>query len=129
MTEQARETPEPLTPEHERLADMAVMALGSVLTGNDYARYHALFRGRFVDRLNRAAEYRAALRAATPDPAEPGLRERIEAVVRDAQFPKHYSLDEDAGAHANFLLGAQEIQAVILRDLRAALSDTTEGQS
>jgi hypothetical protein len=39
------------------LADMAVMSLGSVLTGNDYARYHELFRARFVERLRRAAEY------------------------------------------------------------------------
>lgn len=55
----------------------------------------------------------------------PDLRAALEAVVRDAQFPKHYSLDEDAGAHANFLLGAQAIQEVILRDLRAALGSAT----
>jgi len=51
-------TPTPDTHDVEALADMAVMSLGSVLTGNDYARYHALFRAKFVDRLNRAAEYR-----------------------------------------------------------------------
>jgi len=59
-----RATPTPDTLDVERLADMAVMSLGSVLTGNDYARYHALFRAKFVDRLNRAAEYRVL---AAPD--------------------------------------------------------------
>jgi hypothetical protein len=122
MTEQARGTPEPLTPEsiEQWREQVAHRTVDPNLPWKD-SEVIALV-ARFLATID-------ALRAATPDPAEPGLRERIEAVVRDAQFPKHYSLDENAGSHAAFLLGAQEIQAVILRDLRAALSDTTEGQS
>jgi hypothetical protein len=54
MTEQARETPEPLTPEAERALNRLVPLLPST------ARVHEDY-----------AIIRAALRAATPDPAEP----------------------------------------------------------
>lgn len=54
------------------------------------------------------------------------VREGVEQVIRDATFPKQYTLDEGAGAHANFLLGAQEIEAVILRDVSALLDTLTE---
>ena len=49
------------------------------------------------------------------------LAKRVEAAIRDAKFPKQYSLDESASAHETFLLGAQEIQTVILRDVRAII--------
>ena len=43
----------------ERIADIAVMALGEVTTGGAYGLYHKSFREHFVARLARADQYRA----------------------------------------------------------------------
>jgi hypothetical protein len=65
------------------------------------------------DMLRRSDVLRA-IRAATPDPAEPGLREAAQAVLDHAQ--------PQTGQ-------APLVPWALLDDLRAALSDTTEGQS
>jgi hypothetical protein len=76
MTEQARETPEPLTP--EEMGDFAVL----------YGRA--------------TPEQRAVLRAVTPDPAEPGLDvERLAEAMRSidlelADLPGGESLADPA---------------------------------
>jgi hypothetical protein len=48
---------------------------------------------------------------------------QVEAVIRDAKFPRQYTFSEGVPAHETFLLGAQEIQAVILREVRAILAE------
>jgi hypothetical protein len=78
MTEQARETPEPLTPATEAgkalLASLHAAAPVHVPLARDAAAIVAIEHEAesALLRVMRAAE-KAALRAATPDPAEPGL--------------------------------------------------------
>lgn len=64
---------EPEAIDVERLADMAEMAAGEVMTGNDWGRYHKAIREHFKARLERAAEY-----ARLPNPAQ---RETPEGAV------------------------------------------------
>lgn len=52
----------PVSPEGldvERLANIAVMALGGVTTGAAFGLYHKSFREHFVARLARADQYRS----------------------------------------------------------------------
>jgi hypothetical protein len=93
-TEQARETPEPLTP--------VVAFLDKYGLANTSGERHAA-------RKEALALARAALRAATTDPAEPGLGAEFDRAVLSGRLDGF-----DAGT---------------VRRLRAALSDTTEGQS
>jgi hypothetical protein len=51
----------------EQLVGMADAAVGEVLTGNDYARYHKAIRQHFRARLLRAAEYARLRNAAIPE--------------------------------------------------------------
>jgi hypothetical protein len=135
MTEQARETPEPLTPEE---AIDALLALLPGTLGHDRAILAAAeniatvalravtpdpaepcgapangglcieTRGHNMGRADVPDNHRAA----TPDPAEPGLREALQGAV-DA-WTAEYGPDDNA--------------PWVTKALRA-LSDTTEGQS
>jgi hypothetical protein len=134
MTEQARETPEPLTPEE---AIDALLALLPGTLGHDRA-------------ILAAAENIAtvALRAATPDPAEPGLREAAQAVLDELDIIRRQPDDQRAyGLRVHPLTHdalraalaenqpltpeewADVVDVYIVRRIRAALSDTTERQS
>jgi hypothetical protein len=175
-TEQARETPEPLTPGQARDAMLRTL---------QEERVYGPRRQRIEDAADRmVAAALAALRAATPDPdecersdgsgllcvvhgralwpslarrcngaatpdpAEPGLREALQGAV-DA-WTAEYGPDDNAPWVTKALralsdttepgLGAEFDRAVLsgrldgfdagtVRRLRAALSDTTEGQS
>jgi hypothetical protein len=109
LTEQARETPEPLTQQPDVIRN-AVRTLGPAGTlAEGIVQQAALAH---ADRLD-------ALRAATPDPAEPGLREAL--------------LDDVAGlsrfaTNTGDYVDVESVMDIIHMRV-PALSDTTEGQS
>jgi hypothetical protein len=120
-----RETPEPLTPERETAVTLLAIHLHrkgvgcDAHRGDDRAVADVMHRDDAYD----IYDFIAALRAATPDPAEPNPVEKS-----TDSAPAEPGLRETlARIRRAYERGATRDDLVMLVD--AALSDTTEGQS
>jgi hypothetical protein len=92
MTEQARETPEPLTPEE---AVEKALLYTFQLSDKDYRKMQrASSETAFIRALEQDGYTIAALRAATPDPAEPVY---VEGLARRHYEPQRHFFESPDG--------------------------------